>query len=50
MKIHKQKEKVSVVMNPEELFQIGIALSESPRLEHRKLALKLTEAMKKEEK
>lgn len=45
MKINKQKEKMALVCDPEELFEIGMCLSQSPHLKHRMLALKLTEAM-----
>ncbi len=44
MKIHKQNKKAQLVCDMIELQQIAVALSESPNLTARKLALKMTEA------
>lgn len=45
MKIHQQKNKMTLVTEREKLFQMIICLSESPVLANRKLALELKEAL-----
>jgi hypothetical protein len=46
MKIHKQGEKLAVVMEPDQLAQISLRLSQSPDIRDRILAFKILEAMR----
>jgi hypothetical protein len=47
MKIKRQVNKVQVVLDEEQLFQIAICLSESPVLKNRMLALEIKKEMDK---